>query len=436
MNNYQQIIDYLFALQRHGIKLTLNNIITLLKSLDNPEKAWPCVHVAGTNGKGSTAAMMESILMKAGYRVGLYTSPHLVDLRERIRINRILIPEKDVIDFTSEVKPLIEKIAASFFEATTAMAFWYFRKEKVDIAIIEVGLGGRLDSTNVVNPVVSVITSIDLDHQKYLGESLEEIATEKAGIIKSNVPCITNNRNVQVLDILARKARSQNSQLTNVRDISRYEIISMSLEETVVDLQIADLKFKELRLNLPGYHQIDNACLAIGAILNLQGIPKISIENVVDGMIDVRWRGRINLITREPFLIIDVSHNASGFDRTLSFLGDYFPKDRLKVVTALQEDKDFRKIGDLLSLYSSEVYVVDLKSGKPLDPSKLLGVLKHKGVKAAIVNSFGEIQEIIFDSKWTNHLWLVIGSHYLAGEAYQSLPKNLQYQRGAENQTS
>lgn len=425
MNNYQKTINYLFALQRHGIKLTLDNINTLLRSLDNPEKHWPCVHIAGTNGKGSTAAMMESILMKAGYRVGLYTSPHLVDLRERIRINRILIPEKDVIDFTTEMKPSIEKIAPSFFEATTAMAFWYFKKEKVDIAIIEVGLGGRLDSTNVVNPVVSVITNIDLDHQKYLGETLEEIAAEKAGIIKPNVPCITNNRNVQVLDVLAKKARSQNSKLTNVNEISKHEIISMSLEETVVDLQIADMEFKDLRLNLPGHHQIDNARLAIGAILNLEDVPKISKEIIVDGMIDVRWRGRINLITREPFLIIDVSHNASGFDRTLSFLGDYFPKERLKVVTALQEDKDFRKIGDLLSLYSNEVYLVDLKSGKPLNPSKFLEVLTHNGVKVAIVDSFGEIQEKIFNSNWINHLWLVIGSHYLAGEAYQSLPKNL-----------
>lgn len=430
MNNYQQILNYLFALQRHGIKLTLDNILTLLKRLNHPEKDWPCVHIAGTNGKGSTAAMIESILIQAGYKVGLYTSPHLVNFRERIRVNRSLIPEKDVINFTIEMKPLIEKIAPSFFEATTAMAFSYFSKEKVDIAIIEVGLGGRLDSTNVVTPLISIITSVDMDHQKYLGGTIEEIASEKAGIIKPNVPCITNNRNIKVLDVLAKKAISQNSKLVNVNDISRYKVSSISLEETVINLRFGDLKFEDLCLNLLGHHQIDNALLALGAVLKLKETLKVSKENIVEGLNDVRWKGRINLIMREPFLIIDVSHNASGFERTLSFLSNYFPKERLKIITALQEDKDFEKIGDILSLYSSEVYVVDLKSGKPLNPSKLFEVLTHNGIKTTIVKSFGEIQDKIFNSKWINHLWLIIGSHYLAGEAYQKLPADLQDHKG------
>lgn len=419
MNNYQQIINYLFALQRHGIKLTLDNIITLLKPLNNPEKDWQCIHIAGTNGKGSTAAMLESMLMKAGYRVGLYTSPHLVDFRERIRINRTLIPEQDVIDFTIRLKPSIEEIAPSFFEATTALAFWYFSKEKIDIAIIEVGLGGRLDSTNVVKPLISVITPVDMDHQKYLGESIQEIAAEKAGIIKPNVPCITNNKNRAVLEVLEEKCASQNSEFININEVSKYEISSMSLEGTVLDLQISDHIFGNLRLNLPGYHQVDNAMLALGAILKLKDLLKISKQNIVEGLNDVRWKGRINLIAREPFVIIDVSHNASGFERTLSFLSRYFPKERLKVATALQEDKDFKRIGDLLSYYSNEVHVVDLKLGKPLNPSKLSNVLEQNGVKTLIANSFEEIQEKIFRSNQNDLLWLIIGSHYLAGEAYQ-----------------
>jgi dihydrofolate synthase/folylpolyglutamate synthase len=359
MNNYQQVIDYLFALQRHGIKLSLDNIKALLQPLNNPQNQWPCVHIAGTNGKGSTAAMIESILMKAGYKVGLYTSPHLVDFRERIRINRVHIPEKAVIDFTIEMKSLIDKITPSFFEATTALAFWYFAKEEIDVGIIEVGLGGRLDSTNVVNPLISVITSVDMDHQKYLGNTIQEIASEKAGIIKPNILCITTNSNENVLEALSQKCVSQNSELIRIDDISKYKILSMNLEGTHLDLNIANNSFNSLYLNLPGEHQIENAILAIGTLLHLRGKLKISENNIFEGLGDVQWKGRIDLISKKPFIIIDVSHNTSGFGKTLSFLNKYFPKEKLKVVAALQEDKDFQKIGEILTYYSKEVFLID-----------------------------------------------------------------------------
>ena len=424
MNNYHLVIDYLFALQRHGIKLSLDNIKALLQPLNNPQNQWPCVHIAGTNGKGSTAAMIESILMKAGYKVGLYTSPHLVDFRERIRINRVHIPEKAVIDFIIKMKPLIDKITPSFFEATTALAFWYFAKEEIDVGIIEVGLGGRLDSTNVVNPLISVITSVDMDHQKYLGKTIQEIASEKAGIIKPNIPCITTNINANVLEALSQKCVSQNSELIRINDISKSKILSMNLEGTYLDLNIANNSFNSLYLNLPGEHQIENAILAIGTLLHLSGKLKISENNIFEGLGDVQWKGRIDLISKKPFIIIDVSHNTSGFEKTLSFLNKYFPKEKLKVVTALQEDKDFQKIGEILTYYSKEVFLIDLKLGKPLSPLKFCGVLNQEGVKSSVVSSLTEIQNKLHGSKHDNDLWLIIGSHYLAGEAYQKLKKS------------
>ena len=420
MNNYQQIIDYLFALQRFGIKLSLDNINALLLPLDNPHENWPCIHIAGTNGKGSTAAMLESVLMKAGYKVGLYTSPHLVDFRERIRINRTQIPKKDVIDFTLRMKDLIETITPSFFEVATALAFWYFSKEKIDIAIIEVGLGGRLDSTNVVTPLISVITKVDMDHQQYLGNTIQEIAAEKAGIIKSSIPCITNNRNEVVLGVITQKCISKNSELIKIVDFCEFKIKTMNLDGTFIDLKIGNDIFNNLYINLAGNHQIENAILAIGTLLILRSKLKISANYITEGVGDIQWKGRINLISKEPFIIIDVSHNTSGFNRTLSFLSNYFTEEQLNVVTALQEDKDFQKISELLSYSSKEVYLVDLKLGKPLKPSKFADVLYQKGIATTIINSIDEINPKILQSKKLDKLWLIIGSHYLAGEAYKN----------------
>lgn len=428
MNNYQQTIEYLFALQRHGIKLSLDNIITLLQSLNNPQDKWPCIHIAGTNGKGSTAAMLESVLMKAGYKVGLYTSPHLVDFRERIRINRIQIPPKDVVDFTNKMKDLIEAITPSFFEVATALAFWYFAKEKIDIAIIEVGLGGRLDSTNVINPLISVITNVDMDHQQYLGDTIQEIALEKAGIIKQDIPCITNNTNEAVLEVLSQKCISKNSEFIKIVDFCEYNIRTMNLDSTFIDLKIGNNIFNNLYITLAGNHQIENTILAVGTLLNLKSKLQVSDSHIIEGLRNIQWKGRINLISREPFVIIDVSHNTSGFERTLSFLNNYFAKEQLKVVTALQEDKDFQKIGELLSYYSSDIYLVDLKLGKPLKPSKLANILTQKDVNTTIINSFNEMNGKILESKQNDILWLVIGSHYLAGEAYQNF-KTLDFQK-------
>jgi len=194
MTEYQRTTSYLFKLERFGIKLGLDNINSLLDFLDHPHRKWQSIHIAGTNGKGSTAAMLESVFIDAGLKVGLYTSPHLVDFTERIRINRIPITKKDVIEFTNRMKPVIESIAPSFFEVATAMAFWYFDKENVDLAIVEVGMGGRLDSTNVIYPVATIINSIGYDHQYYLGRTIREIAREKAGILKKNVPCFKRSK--------------------------------------------------------------------------------------------------------------------------------------------------------------------------------------------------------------------------------------------------
>lgn len=421
MNEYKRTTDYLFKLHRIGIKLGLDNIRILLNAVGNPQDKWPAIHLAGTNGKGSTAAMLESILINAGYKVGLYTSPHLIDFTERIRINRQVIPREDVVCFTQKLVPLIEKFQPSFFEVTTALAFWYFARQKVDIAVIETGMGGRLDSTNVVHPLITAITPVDYDHQYYLGNTLEQIAAEKGGIIKEGISCFTNNRNPAVLAILSKICAEREAKFINVFDNGSFRAIASDLQRTRFSLSINGRFYENLEVNLPGEYQLENVLLAMGTIDRLQHTIDIPENAIFEGLKSVHWPGRLHWISSKPNIIIDVSHNPAGFEKTLSFIGQFFSKNKINVITFLQEDKDFQKIGDLLINSSWKIFVVDLKSGKPLNPQTLLEYILNKGGNAKILDSFEQAKESIYRSIDRDDLWLITGSHYLAGEAYQHL---------------
>lgn len=421
MNEYKRTTDYLFKLHRIGIKLGLDNIRTLLNAVGNPQEKWPAIHLAGTNGKGSTAAMLESILINAGYKVGLYTSPHLIDFTERIRINLQVIPQEDVVYFTQKLIPLIEKIQPSFFEVTTALAFWYFARQNVDIAVIETGMGGRLDSTNVIHPLVTAITPVDYDHQYYLGNTIEQIAAEKGGIIKNGIPCITNNRNPAVLTILSEICAEKGAEFINVLDNGSFLAFNSGLQGTRFSLSINNRFFENLEVNLPGEYQLENVLLAMGTIDRLQHKIPVPENAIIEGLKSVHWPGRLHWISSEPNIIVDVSHNPAGFDKTLAFIGQFFLKNKINVITFLQEDKDFQKIGDLLVNSSHKIFVVNLKSGKPLNPQILLEYILNKGGHVKILDSFEQAKETIYRSIDRDELWLIIGSHYLAGEAYQQL---------------
>src|SRR4030042_2752009 len=236
MENYQQTIDYLYSLEYSGIKLGLENVTRLLQFLGNPQKKWPAIHIAGTNGKGSIAAFIYTILREAGFKVGLYTSPHLVDFSERIRINEKKIPWETIVEYTRNLKNQIEKQQATFFEATTAVAFAYFADQPVDIAVIETGLGGRLDATNLVQPLVTIITSISKDHEQYLGTTLPQIAFEKAGIIKTGVPCFTIQQGSEILRVLQEKADEQKDPFFVVQPASHLRIRDEDIEGSTFDL--------------------------------------------------------------------------------------------------------------------------------------------------------------------------------------------------------
>lgn len=418
---YENTLGFLYSLQRNGIKWGLENIRALAHTLGDPQDKWPAIHIAGTNGKGSTAAILESILLKAGLKVGLYTSPHLVDFTERIRVNRQPIPGEEVIRFAGMIRPMIASTQPSFFEVTTAMAFWYFERQQIDIAIIETGMGGRLDSTNIVNPLISLITPISFDHQFYLGNTLEQIVGEKAGIIRPGIPCVTNNSDPAVLKVISNVAEERGSRLVKVNEKVSTRAVEMSPRGVAFELRWEGEPARNYFLNLPGSHQINNAALALTALRELPKLGPISEETICRGLQQVVWRGRIDLVSEDPAVIIDVSHNPAGFQVSFDFVLRYYRPEQITAVVFLQEDKDFRKIGELLARNTQRVLIVDLGMGKPLPPQILQNSIIRHGGTASIVPSLESIKEEMLLSRGRQELWLVIGSHYLAGAAYKVL---------------
>ena len=335
--NYQQTLDWMFAqlpmYQRQGetaFKKDLTNILAFSRKLNFPEKKFKSIHVGGTNGKGSTSHMLSSILQEAGYKVGLYTSPHLKNFTERIRINGQEIPKKTVTSFINENKSFLESQKLSFFEMTVGLAFDYFANEKVDIAIIEVGLGGRLDSTNIIKPELSVITNIGLDHTQFLGETLPEIAYEKAGIIKENIPVIIGEEQVEVKDVFINKALENNSSIFFASE--------------------RDFKFKT---DLLGDYQKNNSRTAATVISQLKGFD-VSDKNIEQGLLNIvkntNLKGRWQVLEQAPKVICDTAHNKEGLLLVLNQLSNQEYK-LLHIVLGVVSDKD---LDSLLSLFPKQ----------------------------------------------------------------------------------
>ncbi len=335
---YSDALDYMYSQlpMYHRIgpaayKPGLANTITLLQLVGNPHHDLKCVHVAGTNGKGSTSHLIASVLQESGYKTGLYTSPHLKDFRERIRINGVMMPENDVLEFVDRHKSEWEKIQPSFFEITVAMCFWFFKKEKVDIAVIETGLGGRLDSTNVITPEVSVITNIGYDHMNLLGDTIEKIAMEKAGIIKENVPV--------VIGTMREKARA---------------VVQARADELRVPLQDSSTVSAAAIPPTPlgGLYQVENCKTSLATLAVLQSsFPAISKEHIRSGFANVvdntGLLGRWQIIQADPLVIADVAHNEDGLRYVLKQISET-PHRRLHFVLGVAGDKDVDRILKLL----------------------------------------------------------------------------------------
>ena len=357
---YQEVLDYLYAqlpmFHRIGpaaYKADLSNTYQMMEYLGQPFQSFPSIHIAGTNGKGSTSHMLAAVLQQAGYKTGLYTSPHLLDFRERIRINGQMISQKSVIEFVNQHQHLFEQIGPSFFEWTVALAFDYFRKEQVDIAVIETGLGGRLDSTNVITPLVSVITNIGWDHASLLGDTLPKIAGEKAGIIKKNIPVVIGERQSSTDDVFFRFANAINSPIVWAEDTWKVDRQSHNaLNQQVRAARSSDHHSLTISLDLPGLYQLKNTATVLQTVDNLrQAGMNISDEHIITALSNVKqltgFMGRWHSLSEQPLVIADVGHNEDGIKQMVKQLTS-MQYEKLHLVMGVVADKDLSGILGLL----------------------------------------------------------------------------------------
>ena len=424
---YQETIDYLFTrlpmFSRIGaaaIKKDLHNTIALCDALDNPYKQFKSIHVAGTNGKGSVSHMLAAILQTAGYKTGLYTSPHLHDFRERIKVNGEMITEDYVIGFTQLIQPLIDEIEPSFFEITVAMAFEYFKQQKVDIAVIEVGLGGRLDSTNIITPELSIITNIGWDHMNLLGDSLEKIAGEKAGIIKQQIPVVVGETLPETKPVFEQKANAMQAPLHFA-----YNEFKLTCKKTIDHKLVIDVEERKTKsnfqytLDLPGVYQTKNILTVLSSVRHLQQQGwKISEEHLQTALASSKQinglHGRWEVIHEHPTVVMDVGHNEDGVKQIVAQLNES-NYNKLHIVIGMVKDKEIEKV---LALLPTEATYYFTKAHIPralpeTDLQRRASVFKLKGetfenVNIAISTALQNAAE--------DDLILVCGSVFLVGE--------------------
>lgn len=420
--DYRRSIAYLFGLQRFGIKLGLAHIEKLLSLLGNPHRKLRCVHIAGTNGKGSTAAFLHSILTRSGYRAGLFISPHLINFTERIRINNTEIARKRVAQLATRIRNMcisanLENI--TFFEFTTALAFQYFAEEKADPVVIETGMGGRLDATNVVNPFATIITSVSLEHQLYLGTTLQQIAAEKAGIVKKNTPLITGVRQPSIIRLFAESCKKLHAPLY----VLGKDILCRKTGFAVLNYQGFDCILKNARLGLLGDHQVRNAGLALAAaeLLCGQGII-IKKEDMLQGLQKAHWPGRLEVIRQKPAVVLDGAHNPEAWKALRSALRKYFSFKNLFMVIGVMQDKDIDRMIETLTPDAHTVIFckpkIDRAAGKPVIEPSLNAATKKKSLW--IEDSAAALQKALKQAS-PDDLICVTGSLFTVGEAREYL---------------
>lgn len=420
---YKEAVDYLYNLQRYGIKLGLSNTLTLMDILGNPHQRFKSIHIAGTNGKGSTAAMIASILQASGLRVGLYTSPHLVSFTERIRVNGVTIPEDRVADMVSTLNSKLltnNSISPTFFEFTTALAFEYFAEEDVDIAVVEVGMGGRLDATNVIKPIVSIITNIGYDHHEFLGSTLTQIAYEKSGIIKEGIPVIAADGLSEILKVIEEKSKEMGSDLyvfgRDFRAGQRSQVTGQRSQ--ILDYYGIEQIFKGLELSLLGSHQIVNASLAVAAVEVISSKIKIKEEAIRKGLKGARWEGRLEVISENPTILLDGAHNEAAAQALRRALEEVFltRHNKLFLIVGMMKDKDIRGFFKVLAPLAWEVIVTKADYERAASVALLLEEAERYNLRVKAIDKVSDALDYAEGKAKGNDLICVTGSLYTIGE--------------------
>lgn len=421
-SSYQSTLQELYSLGKFGIKLGLDNITFLLQSLGNPHQKWPSVHIAGSNGKGSVAAFLEAALRSAGYRVGLYTSPHLVDFEERIRVDGKPVSRQGVVHLWRQIRPRVRKLKATYFEAVTAMAFEHFRTEKVDIAVVEVGLGGRLDATNVLSPQVVVITNISREHTRWLGTRLGQIAREKAGIVKEGIPVVSAETRKTPLGVIRRACLRQQASLHLVDDELSWEIEGATLDGTDLRVRAQDGDYVQLHLGLAGRHQVRNGMTALLALQILRDNGwQISCEAIQRGLMHISWPGRLQVVRKRPLVLLDVAHNPAGTRALVAALREFLPKRRILFVFGVQEDKEYKIMIRHLALLAKRIFLTQAQWKGAEDPQALAREAEEASVDFQVLTPVKKAISAVKSQAGLDDVICITGSHFVVGEAIEAL---------------
>lgn len=421
-DTYDQCLQRMFALRRFGIKLGLETIRTILDGLQNPQYNFASIHVAGTNGKGSIASMLATILQAAGYTVGLYTSPHLVRFNERIRINQEPISDPDVLT-AYEAVSLVQggRREPTFFEYTTAMALYEFSRKKIDWAVIETGMGGRLDATNVIHPAVSVISNISIEHRRYLGNTIAEIAREKGGIIKRRTPVVTGAEQKSAIGVLKAIAAGRGAPLYHRGSSFRTR---RNHDGTFNYFGIENI-WRNLRTNLTGPHQVENASLvlAVCELLNKRKTASISLNSIETGLRLTNWPGRLEIVCEAPLVILDGAHNRAAARNLAAYLRTHLKDRRITLVAGILDDKPYRTMLKYLLPHCARAVITRPRINRGLDPQKLYAVARDILSDVTVFPDVDAAVTHAIETASPGDAVCVAGSLYVVGEAKETLAK-------------
>lgn len=437
MMTYQEACEYLDGFidyeraRRIGSMqklMKLDRVEALLEAFGNPHGRLRCVHVGGTNGKGSVCAMVESVLRTAGYRVGLYTSPGLMDYRERIMIDRRMIPEEEIVRHVERLKPCVDRVdtdefgEVTYFEAITALGMDYFAEQRVDYAVMEVGMGGRLDATNVVNALVTVLTSIGVDHTSSLGHTIRDIAAEKAAIVKEDGAVASAPQPEEAISVIRSACEVKHARLIEVGTDVAFERTDFSSEEQRVRVDGAFGAYEDLQIQLLGIHQIVNAATAFSAVglLRERGV-EVPDDALREGFASATWPGRLQTVSRRPRVLVDGGHNIDGARMLIKAIREFFPHDRLLVVFGMMSDKDVIGVWRELERLTDVVFLT--KSGNPrsADPATNAYRIGETNAEVVVTGSVPEAMDKALAAAGPDDLVCVTGSLYLVGEAMEHL---------------
>ncbi len=409
---YADTVSFLCGLQRFGILLGLDNIAALLEKMGNPQRSFRSVHITGSNGKGSTASFLHGIAQAAGMRSALYTSPHLNDFRERIRLDGSLIDEDGVIEAANKIKKLYDPSRTTFFEFTTALAFDRIAAFRPDLAVIEVGLGGRLDATNTLSPEVSVITDVSLEHQDYLGPTITAIAHEKAGILKPRTPLVTGASRREAREVILAEAQRLGCP---VREFGK-SFRAVRASDGSFSYHSSRMDMEGVRLSMVASYQVKNAALAIAVVEELvKGDYVIPEDAIRAGILATRFPGRFELLAENPHVIIDGAHTPEGMRLLKSNIRRLFPNKDVRLLLGMLKDKNYRELVSIIAPIAKEAACVAPQSNRALEPEELAHLVRKLGVPATPHDTIEEGFNYLRAKADPNDLVLAAGSLYMIG---------------------